>query len=49
MNLASVLCQTKQFEAARSSVLAVLRFNPDLGRAKTLLAELDASPPRCGP
>lgn len=49
MNLSRVFCATEQFEAARSAVLRVLRFNPDLGPAKKLLAELNANPPRCAP
>jgi predicted CXXCH cytochrome family protein len=49
MNLARVFCEVEQFEAARSAVLRVLRFNPDLGPAKKLLAELNANPPRCAP
>ncbi len=49
MNLARPFCQTEQFDAARDSVLRVLRFNPDLGPAKTLLGDLNAKPPRCGP
>jgi len=49
MNLARIFCETEQFGAARSAVLRVLRFNPDLGPAKKLLGELNASPPRCTP
>ncbi len=41
MNLARLFCQTEQFDAARDSVLCVLRFNRDLGPAK--------KPPRCSP
>ena len=48
MNLARLFCQTEQFDAARDSVPRVLRFNPDLGPAKTL-EDLNAKPARCGP
>jgi len=49
MNLARLFCQTEQFESARSSVLHVLRFNPDLDSAKMMLNALNAHPPRCAP
>jgi hypothetical protein len=49
MNLARLFYQTEQFDAARDSVLCALRFNPDLGPAKTLLGDLNAKPPRCSP
>ena len=49
MNMARLLCETGQLEPARKAVLRVLRFNPDLGPAKKLLASLNADPPRCTP
>lgn len=47
MNLARVYCQAGEFNMARTSVLRVLQFNPDLGPAKMLLGGLNADPPRC--
>jgi len=47
MNLARVYCGTRQFDAARDSVLRVLRFNPDLAAAKKLITGLTASPAEC--
>lgn len=49
MNLARVFCAGANYEAARTYVLRVLRFNPDLGPAKRLLGELNANPPGCAP
>ena len=48
MNLARAFCAAEKFEAARSYTLRVLQFNPDLGRAKKLLSELNATPAKCG-
>ncbi|HTZ48769.1 MAG TPA: tetratricopeptide repeat protein [Verrucomicrobiae bacterium] len=47
MNLARVFCEGANYEVARSYVLRVLRFNPDLSSAKKLLGELNANPPGC--
>jgi Flp pilus assembly protein TadD len=49
MNLAHVFCAAGQVAASRSSVLRVLRFNPDLGPARKLLRGLGATPPECSP
>lgn len=48
MNLARTFCGISQLEAARNTVLRVLRFNPDLPTAKKLSLELNANPPGCG-
>jgi hypothetical protein len=49
MNLARVSCESANYEAARTYVRRVLRFNPDLSPAKKLLRELNANPPGCAP
>jgi hypothetical protein len=49
MNLARVFCESAHYETARTYVLRVLRFNPDLSSAKKLLGELNANPPGCAP
>jgi predicted CXXCH cytochrome family protein len=49
MNLARTFCDAGQFDQARSFVLRVLEFNPDLGGAKKLLQQLNRTPPRCTP
>jgi Flp pilus assembly protein TadD len=48
MNLARIFCQSGKIKDARSYVLRVLRFNPDLSSAKKLLQQLNANPPSCG-
>jgi tetratricopeptide (TPR) repeat protein len=48
MNLARTFCESGQLKEARSCVLRVLRFNPDLSVAKRLLQHLNTYPPRCG-
>jgi tetratricopeptide (TPR) repeat protein len=48
MNLARTLCESGQKQDARSQVLRVLQFNPDLSAAKKLLEHLNADPPGCG-
>jgi hypothetical protein len=47
MNLARTFCELGQRKEARSYVLRVLEFNPDLSEAKHLLRRLDADPPGC--
>jgi Flp pilus assembly protein TadD len=47
MNLARAFCDAGQLENARNSVVRVLRFNPDLTRAKKLFVGLNSSTPRC--
>ncbi len=49
MNLAHAFCAAGQVKEARNYTLRVLQFNPDLGAAKTLLKQLNADPPKCGP
>lgn len=49
MNLARTFCGGARYDVARSYVLRVLRFNPDLASAKKLLEELNANPPGCAP
>ena len=49
MNLAYFFCFSGQFEKARSSVLRVLEFDPDLPAAKTLLRLVGRTPPSCSP
>ena len=49
MNLARVYCQAGKGDEAKSYVLRVLQFNPDLGSAKTMLRELGKSPRNCRP
>jgi hypothetical protein len=48
MNLALTLCEEGQTEEAKKYVSRVLRFNPDLSKAKKLLQHLNADPPGCG-
>ena len=49
MNLAIAFCAAGQKEDARRYVLRVLEFNPDSGKAKSLLAHLNADPVQCKP
>jgi Tfp pilus assembly protein PilF len=49
MNLAMAFCAAGQKEDARRYVLRVLEFNPDLAKARQLLAHLDADPVQCKP
>jgi tetratricopeptide (TPR) repeat protein len=49
MNLARTLCKSGQLKETRTTLERVLRFNPDLSEARTLLRELNASPAKCGP
>lgn len=48
MNLARTFCESGRINDARSYLLRVLRFNPDLSSAKKLLQNLNADPPSCG-
>jgi Cytochrome c554 and c-prime len=48
MNLARTFCESGHMKNARTYVVRVLRFNPDLSEAKKLLRHLDADPPGCG-
>ena len=47
MNIARVLCGAGEFDRARSSVLRVLEFNPDMAAAKEMLQHLNRIPPMC--
>jgi len=47
MNIARVLCGAGEFDRARSSVLRVLEFNPDMAAAKEMLRHLNRTPPMC--
>jgi len=47
MNIAKVLCGAGEFARARSSVIRVLAFNPDMAAARHLLQNLDRRPPVC--
>ena len=49
MNIANVLCNAGQPEDARTYVLRVLDYDPDLRSAKQLLRGLDRTPPSCAP
>jgi Flp pilus assembly protein TadD len=49
MNLVRVYCQTEKLDLARSTVVRVLQFNPDLAPAKAVITSLDGNPPRCTP
>jgi Tetratricopeptide repeat/Cytochrome c554 and c-prime len=48
MNLARVFCGANQLDDARTIVVRVLRFNPDLPAAKKLFLNLNANPATCG-
>jgi hypothetical protein len=49
MNLAKAFCATGQIDQARTFVLRVLEFDPDLEDAKQLLKHLNRTPPGCLP
>ena len=49
MNLARVYCQAGKGDEARTYVLRVLQFSPDLGPAKKMLQELGKPRPNCYP
>jgi len=49
MNLAMVFCSAGQKEEARHYVQRVLEFNPDYGKAKSLLVHLNGDPVQCKP
>jgi tetratricopeptide (TPR) repeat protein len=48
MNLARIFCGSGQITNARSYVLRVLEFNPDLSEARRFLQHLNTDPPSCG-
>ena len=47
MNVARMFCAAGEFDAARTRVLRVLKFNPDMGAARQFLQNLDRTPPVC--
>jgi Tfp pilus assembly protein PilF len=47
MNIARVLCGAGEVEGARSSLVRVLEFNPDMAAAKEMLQHLNRTPPVC--
>jgi Flp pilus assembly protein TadD len=47
IDLASLFCAEGKIDYARTYILQVLRFNPDLSRAKRMLGGLNANPPAC--
>jgi len=47
MNLARLFCSSSRFDDARSILLRVLRFNPDLPPAKQFLSSLNSATPSC--
>ena len=47
MNLARLLCVSHQYDDTRSTLLRVLRFNPDLPSARQFLASLNSLSPSC--
>ena len=49
MNLVRVFCSEGQYDKARSHIVRVLEFNPDLPEANTLARYLSAHPPGCTP
>ena len=49
MNLVTAFCDVRQFDQARTTVLRVLEFNPDMPAAKKALRSLNHVPPDCGP
>jgi predicted CXXCH cytochrome family protein len=49
MNLAKTFCDAGQLDEARSFVLRVLTFDPDLPEGKSLMQGLSRSPASCGP
>ena len=49
MNLVTAFCDVRQFDQARTTVLRVLEFNPDMPAAKKALRALNHAPPDCSP
>lgn len=49
MNIARAFCAMQKVDEARTYVLRVLEFNPDMSEAKQLLHDLSQTPPRCDP
>jgi tetratricopeptide (TPR) repeat protein len=49
MNLVTAFCDARQFDEARTTVLRVLEFNPDMTAAKHALQTLNRTPPNCSP
>ena len=49
MNLVTAFCDVRQFDQARTTVLRVLEFNPDMPAAKKALRALNHTPPDCSP
>jgi tetratricopeptide (TPR) repeat protein len=49
LNLARAYCAAGKVDEARTYVLRVLEFNPDLPSAKKLLHSLNSTPASCGP
>jgi Tfp pilus assembly protein PilF len=47
MNLVVAFCEARRFDEARTTVLRVLEFNPDMAAAKNALQTLNHSPPGC--
>jgi hypothetical protein len=47
LNIARAYCAEEKFSDARTYVLRVLEFNPDLGRARQMLQPLNRVPPSC--
>ncbi len=47
MNLARAFCLAGKFDESRTTIVRVLKFNPDLGAAKKSLQDLNRSAPRC--
>jgi len=48
MNIAEAFCEAGQFDAARTTVLRVLEFNPDDGTGRELLKNMNHEPASCG-
>jgi Tfp pilus assembly protein PilF len=48
MDLALGLCKSGDAPGARDTLVEVLRHNPDLGRARAMLREVDSAPGDCG-
>lgn len=48
LNIVRAYCAERKMSEARTYVLRVLQFNPDLGAAKDMLRELNGTPPSCG-
>ena len=48
MNIVRALCSVQRFDEARSTVLRVLEFNPDMTDAKNALKYLNRTPASCG-